>query len=45
MKSESGENKTSMKCVSTPLARWGFSIWFCLVEYAVKNRLPMRLDY
>ena len=27
------------------IARWGFSIWFCLTEHAVRNRLPMRLDY
>jgi hypothetical protein len=27
------------------IARWGFSIWFCLTEFAVANRLPMRLDY
>ena len=27
------------------VARWGFSIWFCLAEYAQNNRLPMRLDY
>jgi hypothetical protein len=26
-------------------ARWGFSILFCLVEYAIKNRLPVRMDY
>jgi len=27
------------------LARWGFSIWYCLTEFAVKQRVPMRLDY
>jgi hypothetical protein len=28
-----------------PLARWGYSIWFRLVEKAVAGRMPMRLDY
>lgn len=27
------------------VARWGYSIWYCLVEFAVKNRVAMRLDY
>ena len=27
------------------VARWGFSIWFCLAEFAVSRRVPMRLDY
>ena len=27
------------------IARWGFSIWFCLAESAASKRLPMRLDY
>lgn len=27
------------------MARWGFSIWFRLAEYAVRERVPMRLDY
>jgi hypothetical protein len=27
------------------VARWGFSIWFCLTEFAVEHRVPMRLDY
>jgi hypothetical protein len=26
-------------------ARWGFSIWYCLTEFAVTARAPMRLDY
>lgn len=27
------------------MARCGFSIWFCLAEYAVNHRLLIRLDY
>lgn len=27
------------------IARWGYSIWFCLTDFAVRNRFPMRLDY
>jgi hypothetical protein len=27
------------------MARWGFSILFCLTEFAAEKRLPMRLDY
>jgi hypothetical protein len=27
------------------IARWGFSIWYCLTEFAVARRAPIRLDY
>jgi hypothetical protein len=27
------------------VAKWGFSIWYGLAEFAVRNRVPMRLDY
>lgn len=27
------------------IARWGFSIWICLADFAVGRRLSLRLDY